>query len=843
VIGRALSHYQILEKIGSGGMGEVYRSLDTKLGREVAIKILPEAFARNAERVSRLRREAHVLAALNHPNIAAVYDLDECEGICFLVMELVPGSTLCGPLPVSDVVAVCAHVAEALEAAHEKGIVHRDLKPANVKITPSGRVKLLDFGLAKTGLSGGGPSSDEEPTQTDFTEPGALVGTVAYMSPEQVRGLAVDRRTDIWSFGCLLYELLAGRRLYESKTAPDILASILRDDPALEGLPDSTPAAVRTLLQRCLRREPGRRLRDIGDARIELEDVLAARMGPVVQPQPAAHNITFQRITDFVGVEESPAMSPDGKIVAFVSVGGGRRQIWIRMLAGGSPLQITHDEMDHEQPRWAPDSSSLIYFSPSQAPGEQGTIGEISALGGPARLLTSAMDGGDVSHDGRRVASFQVHEGRTVLALTAREGSGVEYLNVASDEHRFCCPRWSTDDRWIAFQTWLVDSFLELVYIIPATGGELREVTRAPNLRGFSWLPDSSGIVYSSSSGSTVLYPPIFNLRTVGRDGRGDRQLTFGDVSYVEPDVHVSGKLVASRIRIQSDVWRFPVTGSPVENTSGAVRITRQTGQAQTPSVSPDGKELAYLSDSIGHGNLWVAKTDGSAVRQITFERDPAVVLGVPVWSPASRQIAFIRSQNKKTGVWLIRPDGSGLRQILSHGFYVCWSADGLWVYYVIRDQRGYKIQKVPVEGGTPVPVQAGGVAPAVSPDGSTLYYTALIKGANGRWDCELRRQQMDDGRCEVLANIRASRVPLKDLYFHPVVSPDGRWLAVPLTDGVTSNIWAIPAEGGPLKRLTDFGDRQTLITRRISWSPDGNHIYAAVADTDADVILLDGLL
>ena len=202
------------------------------------------------------------------------------------------------------------------------------------------------------------------------------------------------------------------------------------------------------------------------------------------------------------------------------------------------------------------------------------------------------------------------------------------------------------------------------------------------DLRGLSWLPSGSGVVYSSSSGSTVLYPPTFNLRSVERDGTGDRQLTFGDQSYAEPDVHMSGMLTASRIRMQSDIWKFPVNGSPAENTRRGIRITHQTGHAQTPSVSPDESEVVYLSDSGGHGNLWIARTDGSGVRQITFERNPTISVGVPMWSPAGDQIVFILTRPGVTGLSLVNRDGSGLRQLVPSGYSAAWSVDGQWVYY-----------------------------------------------------------------------------------------------------------------------------------------------------------------
>ena len=542
-------------------------------------------------------------------------------------------------------------------------------------------------------------------------------------------------------------------------------------------------------------------------------------------------------------MEEFPAIAPDEKTVAFVAPAGGRRQIWVRLLASGVPLQITRDDADHQEPRWSPDSSALIYYSPSAKQGEQGAIWEISALGGAPRRVASALGGGDISRDGRRIAAFQLHEGQTELVTMVRDGSGIELVAQLADQHPYDEPRWSPDDRSIAFHRAIGYAFDAAFCVVPSTGGTVREVIRGQGLKGLAWLPDGSGVVYSSSLGSTFLYPPIFNLRTVRRDGSGERPLTFGEVSYVNPDMRSSGKLVASRIRIQSDVWKFPASGSPAENNKSAVRITRQTGQAQTPSVNPDGTELVYLSDSGGHGNLWVAKTDGSDVRQITFERDPAVLLGIPTWSPAGDRIAFILTRKDETGLWLVNPDGGGLHQLVPHGSTGTWSPDGRWLYYSVLRKAAFCIEKIPVSGGTPVAVRCENSAPSSVASDLTLYYANQLKGLNGGWDYEVRRARPETAPSQVLARVAGSRVPVDPALFQPVLSPDGKMLVAPLSDGSTSNLWAIPAEGGAMHPLTDFGQRSILIARRISWSPDGKCIYAAVAETDADIVLLDGLV
>jgi serine/threonine protein kinase/Tol biopolymer transport system component len=872
--GEKLGGYEILAPLGAGGMGEVYRAFDSKLNREVAIKILPKAFARHVARVERLKREARVLASLNHPNIAVVYDFQEVDGSFFLVLEYVPGQSLSarlkrGPIAMREGFTICKQVAEALEAAHDKGVIHRDLKPANIMVTPEGRVKLLDFGIAKTNR----PRADSA-TITELTGGGVVLGTVAYMSPEQARGLTVDRRSDIWSFGCVLFEVLTGRRLFGGPTSSDVIAAILRDELSLDALPEATPSGVRKLLERCLRQSPAERLRDIGDARLEIEEAMTAptaerRALPptrvsrwmwlaagVLLGAAAVSTVWWGRrpssgppadlrvvaLTDWVGQEESPAISPDGKIVAFVSGINGRRQIWIRLLEKGAPLQVTHDDADHLQPRWTPDSSSLIYYVPSAATSEQGTIWELPYTGGSPQRVASALNGGDVSHDGRRIALFQLHEGRIELTVMARGGTEAVHRQPMPGISVFEHPRWSPDDRTIAFTRGSSDRFDEAVLTTTPDGGDVREVAHSDYVRGVSWLPDGSGLVFGSSTGSTVLYPPTFNLRIVSRSGSGERALTFGEDSYVDPDIHSLGKVFAVRARSRSDIWAFPLGGAPEENSRAAMRITHQTGQVQTPSVSPDGTEIVYLSNSGGHGNLWAAKTDGTQVRQITFWRDPGVSIGVPIWAPMGRQIVFIVTQGGRTGEWLVNSDATGLRELIKNGSAAVWSPDAQWVYYQIADEDTFCIEKAPVNGGNAQRVRCDRSVPLGLTADGTLYYATQNHGNNGGWDFDIRKANPETAEGALLGRVSGLRVPVSAFLFAPVLSHNGSRFALPLRDGGTADIWTLGASGGEWKRNTAF-PTSTLIVRRVSWAPDDRRIYAALAETDADIVMFISLL
>ena len=373
----------VLEKLGVGGMGEVYRARDTTLGRDVAIKILPRHFTADPERLARFEREARMLAALNHPNIGAIYGLEAASGVRALVLELVEGETLAdriqrGPAPVTDALTIARQIADALDAAHEKGIIHRDLKPANIKVTPDGVVKVLDFGLAKAATG-----ELQSPTVTvGSTQEGTILGTAAYMSPEQARGQAVDKRTDIWAFGCVLYEMLTGHVAFPGETVSDTIAAILGREPDWAALPATTPPMVARLLQRGLEKDPKRRLRDIADARAELDDALEGGKAPaMVVGRPAvvsAHspwsrwaaiilialasalagwgvrrlnpapdnplsNATFTRLTNFEGDEAEATLSPDGKFATFLSDRDGPLDVWLTQVGSGRFLNLTRE--------------------------------------------------------------------------------------------------------------------------------------------------------------------------------------------------------------------------------------------------------------------------------------------------------------------------------------------------------------------------------------------------------------------------------------------------------------------------------------------------------------------
>jgi Tol biopolymer transport system component len=567
--------------------------------------------------------------------------------------------------------------------------------------------------------------------------------------------------------------------------------------------------------------------------------VLATRFAmPRITPAVAR----TQSLTELVGLEESPAIAPDGKSVAFVAMVGSHRQVFVRLIAGGVALQITREPLEHLFPRWFPDSSSIVYFSPAGAGEAQGTLRAVSALGDVSRQLVGALGGGDVSLPDGRLAYFRLAEGGVELVTSMNDGARPGVVARLPGGSYYWHPRWSHDARFIAFQRG--DGVRFDLFVAPAAGGEPRQVTHDNTLiDGLSWLPDDRGIVYSSSRGSTMPYLPTFSLWKAGIDGGAPTPLTTHETSYMYPDVHQDGTLVVARMRMQFDVWQFPSGGPPADNVGRSLRLTRQTGHVQTPTVAPGGDEVAFLSDSGGHANIWVLATTTGELRQITHERDPDIAIGVPIWSPDGGSIAFVSSRGGAGlgfGIWAVTPDGGNLRQLVTSGLGAARSPDGRWLYYVERASGGLK--KVPRDGGTPLVVRPEGARNVIGLVGSTLYYLDERPLVDGTPEFLIRAATPEDGPTRVVARVPASRVPSWQIV-NPSLSPDGKWLAQPLTDGVMTNIWAVSTSTGEWRQITDFGDRATFIARRVSWSPDGMFVLAAVGEGDADIVRLDGLV
>jgi Tol biopolymer transport system component len=461
------------------------------------------------------------------------------------------------------------------------------------------------------------------------------------------------------------------------------------------------------------------------------------------------------------------------------------------------------------------------------------------------------MSGADVSHDGKRLTFFRLGEKQMELVATDRNGSNPRVVMQTALSFSYRKPRWSPDDNRIAYlhsrENWADD-----VYVVASAGGSAKQITNDNTLMsGLAWLADGSHLLYSSARGSTVLYLPTMHLWMVPAGGGEPRQVTFGEAGDENPDVDRNGRILVSRRHMQFDIWKFPVDGEPAENVRRGVRITHQTGQVQTPTLGPDDHEMAYLSDNGGHGNLWIMDLVNGETHQVTYEKDPTRVMGVPLWSPDGKTIAFATNQparmGRGVGYWILHPDGSGLKLALQEGAWATWSGDSKWLYYSdsspVRPTGSFRLLKAPVDGGAPVVVRSDNArGPAAAPDGSVLYYVVPMDNLNGGLDYELRAAHPEDGPSTLLARIKGERVPIWQ-GFHPVISRDGKWLVMPLDDDLGTNIWIVSTAGGKLRQITDFAPKRTFIARRISWSADGKWVFAAVGEGDADIVQIDGLL
>ena len=875
--GDRLGRFEIVGPLGAGGMGEVYRARDPQLQRDVAVKVLPAEFSGDPVRRRRFEHEARAAGGLNHPNILAVYDVGLERDSLFIVTEVLEGETLSArmdgrALPPRKAAEYALQIASGLAAAHDRGVIHRDIKPGNLFVTTDGLVKILDFGLAK--FVGPDASGDTDTVTLDDAERKPIIGSVSYMSPEQVRGQRLDHRTDIFSFGVVLYEMLAGFAPFRRSTSGDTLSAILHDEPAaIPGLALTAP--LQRIARHCLEKKTHERFQNIRDVVFDLEAVqhdtsasgtaapavrrprralftagaiAAGLMGAMGlgwfaalqwQRAPAASLHRVRPMTSVVGLEEFPALSPDGKMLAFTASEGQRRQIYVRFLAerSTSPLRITHDDADHQQPRWSTESS-IVYFSPA-APGEvQGAIYRIPALGGPPQRVMASIGGGDVSADGR-LACFRLDQDRIQLVTATLDGSDVQVVATLNAQH-YHYPRWSPDSRMIAFQAG--DGFRSDVYAVPATrGAAVRRLTHDGHVvKGLTWRPDGRGVVYASARGSSFSYLPPLTLWEVMLDGAA-RQVTTSEASYEHPDLQRNGQLAVTRLQMRHEIWEYPFAAVATTVDAGR-RLTWQTGQVATPSVSPDGNRIAYLSDTGGHANVWIASKDGSP-RQITFEDDPGVSIGVPAWSPDGQWIVYLSSRDNgglQFGAWLVKPDGSENHRLLTFALSPTWSEDSQWLYYVERSNT--KIKRIRVTGGNPEEVRPELARNVIGLDRSTIYYLVDRALTDGRQQFEIHAAPLGAGPARSIKTIAASQLPPWQV-LNPALSPDGEWMALPLTDGFTTNIWAISTRDGTMmKRVTDFGERAIFITRRLAWTRDGRAIVAAIGEGDADIWLLDGL-
>ncbi len=810
MIGKSIAHYRVTEMLGKGGMGVVYRATDTKLNRDVALKVLPEVFARDTDRMARFKREAHVLASLNHPNIASIYGLEESDGIHCLVLELVEGPTLAeriqeGAVPLEEALNIAKQIAEALEAAHEKGVIHRDLKPANVKVTPEGMVKVLDFGLAK--------AMAEEATQADAshsrtgsimpTHEGVIIGTAGYMSPEQARGHEADKRADIWAFGVVLFEMLTGKRTFKGETTSDTLAAVLKLEPEWEVLPAETPATIRRLLRRCLEKDRKRRLHDIADARIEIDEGLAEPVGeiglPVGIPPPQSLwrralpwavagmlTVAFfalwwatrpkpkppMRLSvelvpgESLWTEQGPAavISPDGTRLAFVTTDGqGQQNLYLRPLdqLQANPLSGTEGAAN---PFFSPDGEWIGFFAENK-------LKKVSVSGGAAVTLCDAEgngrggswgeDGAIIFAPGPTVGLSRVSSaGGTPEAVTTLDGEKGEISHrwpqvlpggeailftagnpeLGVDELNIEVQRLKNGDRRTVHQGGFYGRYLPTGHLVYVGKGTLFAA------------PFDLGRLEVTGPPAPILE----NIRTYIRYAAG--QLDFSQTGTL---VYLSGEAASQEVSI---FW--------MDQEGKMEPLLSTPRQYFNPRFSPDGKRLAVNFVDGNTHDVWIYDLQREALSRLTFHEGTDIT---PGWTPDGRYVTFRSDRDGVVGnIYWKRADGAGEAERLTEGNYPqvpnSWSPDGkmlvfhennpdtrsdLWMLPMEEDEQGA------LKPGKPVPFLR---TPAREEDG--------IISPDGHW---LAYSSTESGRYEV--------------YVRPFPGPGGKWQIS--TDGGEFATWS----------------------------------------------------
>ena len=766
--GTRLGPYELVAPLGAGGMGEVYRARDTRLGRDVAVKTLPADFAQDVERRRRFEQEARAASALNHPNIVSIYDIGVEHGISYIAMELVDGVPLrslvdSGPVSPRRVLEIAAPLADGLARAHAAGIVHRDLKPENVMVSRDGFVKILDFGLAKTTAVPGSAGS-QVPTMDPSTGAGTVMGTVAYMSPEQAAGRSVDHRSDQFSLATILYELLTGRKPFAKPTAVETMSAILREDPpplAPSGV--AVPAPLRWILERCHAKEPGERyastldlareLRSLRDHYSELSSAVSGAQAPATEaptrrrpgapaiaalgaalllgaagarllwraaplPPPALRYLTFGE------QDQMPTISPDGGLLAFSSLRDGKPRIWLQELKNGTERALTSG-VDVE-PRFSPDGASIVF---TRVQGAQGALYRVSVLGGEPRRVADEASQGDWSPDGRRIAFLRARPtelGATILVCDA-DGGNERTLTAVKDKV-FGYPRWSPDGRTVAVG--VIASYaatLEALLLVDVASGRTKSIpsaSRGGTIHGLVWSSRRS-ILYETTilpaapgtaSGASYLWDqPV--------SGSRPRQVFSLPGSGTDLAIPADGSLILDQIS-QSENLRAYALGAGAK---GAPRwITRGIATDRQPFLSPDGRWVAYSSGRKGGIDVWKVALDTGEERRLT---ESAGTSWDPAFTPDGNSIVFSSNRTGHFEIWKADADGSHPVP-LTHANLDCEnpdvSADGRWIYFVEFGGKADGIRRMHADGSGGELVVPGAVnPPQVSRDGAFLAYLA----------------------------------------------------------------------------------------------------------------------
>jgi len=880
--GQLLLHYRLIEKIGEGGMGIVWKALDTTLDREVAIKILPDEFATDAERLARFEREAKILASLNHPKLATVFGVHDAQGTRFLAMELVPGEDLAqrlqrGSPSIDEVTGIAQQIAEALEAAHERGVVHRDLKPANIRVTADGSVKILDFGLAKAVVPETSLDDDPSlsPTLTSTgTVAGVILGTAAYMSPEQARGQTVDQRSDIWSFGCVVWECLTGQMLFEGANASDSIGAILHNEPNWNLLRPETPEAVRRLLRRCLAKDARNRLHNIADARIELEDIGAASDAgsdaplPAVSPSlrgykratgvlaialvafaailvatrpnllrsshssPAFENplagARFSKLTDSKGSQYDAAISPDGRFVAFVSDRDGPFEFRVGQISTGEYRNLVPggDEFELEDAR-APVRSVGFNRDGSEiwlGGGPWRRVRSVPLLGGPVRnFLGEHVVGVAWSPDGKQVAYHERLAGDPLYIADHNGTNSRLILGPPAGTHQHY-PIWSMDGEWIYVSRGRPTTLEMDLWRVRTDGEGLEQLTRQKLDVRYPTPIDERTVLYSARDADGA-GPWLWALDV---ETKISRRASVGLEQYGSVSASADGsRLVATVQDPRAALWSVPILDQPATENDVEPLGDLQTARALAPRFG--GSSMFYLSSRGSGDGLWRLQ-DGRSTE--IWRGSETALLEPAAVSPDGGSVVLLLRRDDGWRLHVLSADGAEIR-VLSESVdargSAAWSPDGRWIVTggFVAGVPG--LYKVPVEGGAPERIADGEATnPVWSPDGSLIVYA----GAQVNVVTSLLAVR-PDGEAVEMPEIEVFRSGERMRFL-----PDGSGLVFMRGLGPAQDFWLLDLATMTDRRLTQLNPSATMRTFDIT--PDGRRIAFDRLSMDSDIVLIE---